>query len=385
MILSSRVLNFSEVFEIMQSRIIPLPLPSPDREFYNRVIQSGFARFPEREKNFKIYKSSARGPELNYLPVKMDIENVSRCNFRCTMCQVSDWPKMTRAADMRFEDFETLLLSQYGLVEIKIQGMGEPLLAADSFFKMIRLARARDLWVRTTTNASLLHIKENYKELVDSDVCETQVSIDGASAETYEAIRRNASFDRMVENVQLLNNYAESRNMLRTRMWVVLQKANIHEVELFPKLAAELGFNRLTISLDLNDWGSNRWKAQNDLVDVQNVFDLNRALSLVETSRKLGVELTYWYIDRKYSPKSPESLCPWPFERLYIGSDMRTVPCCMIANPDVYELGDATALSTVWNSEKIKDFRLAHLTGKIPSVCQSCYEGRDNIEIVADV
>jgi hypothetical protein len=30
---------------------------------------------------------------VDYYPIKLDIENVSRCNFRCTMCAVSDWPQ----------------------------------------------------------------------------------------------------------------------------------------------------------------------------------------------------------------------------------------------------------------------------------------------------
>jgi len=66
------------------------------------------------------------GADVDYLPVRIDVENVSRCNFHCTMCQVSDWPHQQRAADMSVDDFKTLLDEQYGVVEIKLQGMGEP-------------------------------------------------------------------------------------------------------------------------------------------------------------------------------------------------------------------------------------------------------------------
>ena len=45
----------------------------------------------------------------------------------------------------------------------------------DVFFEMIQYARARQIWVRTTTNASLLHAKDNYRKLVDSGVNEIQI------------------------------------------------------------------------------------------------------------------------------------------------------------------------------------------------------------------
>lgn len=359
-------------------RTYSLPMPAPDRAFYDAVLQAGFDRFPERRANFERYKASLRGETLDYLPIKLDIENVSRCNYRCTMCQVSDWTKMTRAADMSFDDFKSVIDSQIGLVEIKLQGMGEPLLSAAPYFKMIRYARSHDLWVRSTTNGSLLHLKDNYKKLIDSDVCEIQISIDGATPPTYEAIRRGGKFKRVALNCEKINAYARDAGRHRTRMWVVAQKANFHEMALFPELAARLGFARLTLSLDLNDWGQDRWRKSNDLVDVQRSFAPAMAQTLVEKGRALGVEVSFWFIDKKYDVRDATKLCPWPFERAYISSDMRVVPCCMVANPEIKDLGDARTLSAVWNGEAMRAFRRAHIDGRIPDFCRSCYIARQS-------
>lgn len=358
----------------MINREAQLPLPGADKALWDGTMQAGFEAYPERLANWTRYKAAKRSERPDYLPVKMDIENVSRCNYHCTMCQVSDWPKYTRARDMELAEFIRLLDEQTGLVEIKLQGMGEPLLAAEPFFAMVREARRRHLWVRSTTNGSLLHIKDNYRHLIDSDICEVQVSIDGASAETYEAIRRGGKFDRLKENCKLLNGYAREVGKHRTRMWAVVQKTNFDELEAFPALAEELGFARLTLSLDLNDWGQDRWREVNDQVDMQRAFGVERARALVEDGRKRGVEVTFWFIDEKYDRHDHAKLCAWPFERLYIGSDMRVVPCCMIANPDIFQLGDATELTKVWNSDVMAGFRRAHLTGDIPDVCRFCYK-----------
>ena len=353
-----------------------LPMPKPDPVLYEAVIGEGFRRFPQRKENWDLYQRSQRGERLDYLPIKLDIENVSRCNFRCTMCQVSDWPKMQRAADMSLADFRALLDGQPGLTEIKLQGMGEPLLAAEPYFGMIRHARSRSLWVRSTTNASLLHLKDNYKKLVDTDICELQVSIDGATAPTYEAIRRGGKFKRVAANCEKLNAYARADGRHRTRMWVVVQKGNFHEIDQFPELAARLGFARLTLSLDLNDWGQDRWRQTNDQVDMHRSFDLAQARAMVERGRALGVDVSFWFIDEKYDVRDKTKLCPWPFERAYISSDMRVVPCCMISNPEISDLGDARELTAVWNSDTMRDFRRAHLEGRIPKICKSCYKAK---------
>jgi pyrroloquinoline quinone biosynthesis protein E len=243
---------------------------------------------------------------------------------------------------------------------------------------MIEYARARHIWVRSTTNASLLHLRGNYNRVIDADICELQVSIDGATEETYEKIRVGGKFKTIAKNCIALNQYGRDMDRKRTRMWVVVQKDNAHELELFPALAAELGFERLSYSLDLNDWGQDKWREVNDQVDVHRTLDRRALEALVPLGQRHGVDVTFWFIDDKYDTSDPASLCPWPFERGYVSSDMRFVPCCMIANPDVLELGDARDLTGVWNNNKMAAFRRSHLRGQIPQVCRSCYKSPES-------
>lgn len=350
-----------------------LPMPQRDEELYQSELEKGFSLFPNRKRNYDLFAIAEPAERLEHLPVTLDIENVSRCNFRCTMCQVSTWPKQKRAEDMSLGDFKALLDEQIGLVEIKLQGMGEPLLNADTYFEMIRYARERHIWVRSTNNGSLLHLKDNYKRLIDSDICEAQISVDGASKETFEKIRAGGKFDIVTRNCQLLNGYAKDVGKHRTRMWVVVQENNFHELEMFPKFASDLGFSRLTLSLDLSSWGQEYWKNQNDAADVSLKFDTARGQSIVEASRALGVETTFWFIDEKFVPGQADKLCPWPFSRSYISSDMRVVPCCMVANPEAAEFGDARQFSDAWNGPEMQVFRQQHLSGDLPDYCRDCY------------
>src|SRR5262249_27360718 len=89
---------------------LPVPDPTPDLETYLRERELCLSLSPQRRANYERYlRSDRRSAVVDYLPVRLDIENVSRCNFRCTMCQVSDWPKSTRAADMTLDDYKKLI------------------------------------------------------------------------------------------------------------------------------------------------------------------------------------------------------------------------------------------------------------------------------------
>ncbi len=136
-------------------------------------------------RSYVLTKDMGRRGTIGYLPIKLDVENCSRCNFACTMCAVSKWKHGKRAEDMSLEDFKKIIDEQYGLVEIKLNGLGEALMQGDDYFEMIRYARSKRIWVRMTTNASLLHLRDNYKKLIDSGVNEVDISIDGADQKTF--------------------------------------------------------------------------------------------------------------------------------------------------------------------------------------------------------
>jgi MoaA/NifB/PqqE/SkfB family radical SAM enzyme len=351
-----------------------LPVPRPDPEAYERNLGLALARSPLVRENYERLQRASRDDAVEHLPTKLDFENVSRCNFRCAMCQVSHWDSGRRAADMRFEDFARIIDELGTLVEIKLQGVGEPLLGGDAYFRMIRYARQHHIWVRTTTNASLLHLRDYARQLVDSGVNEVQVSLDGASREVFETIREGGNFAVVTSNCALLNGLCNERNLLLTRMWVVVQQLNLAEMTSLVELGSRLGFRRITFALDLHGWGQDHVAAANQDLTVSDGEVLSQAFEALERGRQLGVEVSYWRNNTKYDVTQPSRLCPWPFERAFVSSDLRIVPCCMIGNPEVIDLGSALDFATTWNSEPYRAFRRAHLEGKLPGACKGCYE-----------
>jgi len=358
--------------ETSRSPLLHLQPPKPDQFAYRLMLYRGFVRYPERLKNYLVATGEAHAPNRSFLPTIIDVEPVSRCNFRCIMCTVSDWPKGQRAEDLTVAEFEDLLDKLPSVMEMKLQGMGEPLLHRD-FFTMAELAVDRCIWVRSTVNGSLLKANENYRRLIDSGIGEVQTSFDGASKEVFETIRRGSNFDLVVRNLTLLNDYANQQDRPYTRMWVVLQKHNRHQVFDFVELARQMGFRRLTYSVGLVDWGQEKWHDSNDQLQA-NQLNAEEHEQLIELAGQYSIDISCWDSKAKYTTGPMGTLCPAVFNRASITSDSRLVPCSMLSDPRIADLGDAKEFQNNWNGSAYQEFRQAHLSGEIPEYCRGCYK-----------
>ena len=141
-----------------------------------------------------------------------------------------------------------------------------------------------------------------------------------------------------------------------------------------------MGFRRVTFSLATSDWGQERWEKANKGLSETGNFSSIEEERMSEMGRQSGIEITKWFQNDRYSTLSTETMCPWIFNRPYITSDLRVVPCSIIANPDVTDLGDARDLAAVWFGKEYLYFRQAHLSGALPDVCRSCYGRQESTE-----
>jgi len=338
--------------------------PKPSEE-YNYIINKGLELYPERNDNYAKYKASVKNGKIDYLPIKMDIEPTSLCNLKCHMCIVST--QGYKGNNLAFNDYKNIIDEQIGIFELKIQGLGEPFLNKD-FYKMVKYASDKYIWTRSTTNATLLHENENYKKIIDANIGELQISIDGVKKSTYERIRINSNFDKVCSNSILINNYQKEQDVLKTRMWTLLQKDNYEDLFEFPEFAKKLGFDRLTISIDTHGWGDDEWSRINAAKRVHlTQKDIDKLLKI---ANNIDLDLTFWDISAKYTQ---DNVCSWPFSRCMISANLKVVPCCMISDPKIYTFGENQYFKQIWFEDYTK-FRQKHLNNNIPSICKFCYE-----------
>ena len=134
--------------------------------------------------------------KLNYLPITMDVEPTTGCNFRCTMCQVSS-PDF-KANNMELSTFIKFINDNKQLIKIKLQGMGEPLVNKN-IYEMIKIAKQNGIATEIICNGSMLN-KKNISKLLKNSLAKLTISIDGASKQVFESIRVKSNFEEVISN-----------------------------------------------------------------------------------------------------------------------------------------------------------------------------------------
>ncbi|MCK7499859.1 MAG: radical SAM protein [Comamonadaceae bacterium] len=134
------------------------------------------------------------------LPRFAQIEPVGRCNLQCRMCTVNH--RGDAVAELPLERYVAWLDEMPQLAELHLQGLGEPMLHP-RFFEMVEIAVARGIRVSANTNLTLL-THERARRCAASGLAELSVSLDGASAPVYEAVRHGASFEKVLRNLDRL-------------------------------------------------------------------------------------------------------------------------------------------------------------------------------------
>src|SRR4051812_43096811 len=156
------------------------------------------------------------------------------------MCSIQfrqDGPPHGPPAFMDLAAFTRLIDGFGSLEELHLQGLGEPMMHP-RFFEMV--AYAADKGIRVTTNSNLTLLNARRAELaIRSGLDRLHVSLDGATAATYERIRKRAHFDRVERNIQLL---LEARARLGSdwphlSMVMVIMRQNLHELPDLVRLA----------------------------------------------------------------------------------------------------------------------------------------------------
>src|SRR5687768_6430866 len=182
------------------------------------------------------------------LPRSVQVEVTGSCNLACAMCLVSYRPRIGRKTGaMCFHTFRSLVDALPELRRVTLQGLGEPLLAPD-LERMVAYASARGAEVGFNTNGMLL-TRDRARRLVEGGLGWLHVSLDGATAETYESIRAGTDFERVCANVAGLleqRRAAGSESPLVSLVFVAMRR-NVAELPALVRLAHELGVQRVFV------------------------------------------------------------------------------------------------------------------------------------------
>jgi MoaA/NifB/PqqE/SkfB family radical SAM enzyme len=211
---------------------------------------------------------------------------------------------------------------------------------------MIRLARAKGISVRLSSNLSMALSDEYIEALVQSGLDTLVVSLDGASAETYQHYRRRGSFERVCENMRRIQ--AAKKRLKQSTPVIVCQflvfRHNEHEIAAIRSAYREWGADQLVIE-----------GAQMPAVG-------NRAGSAFEPS--IYPEYNIYHADHPYQREARRQMrsgqvCSWLYGGLVLNPNGKVSPCC--ASPaETDDFGDyeiGRGLWGVWNNARFRAAR----------------------------
>ena len=329
--------------------------------------------------------SSVPVPVIRHLQVEV----AGACNLRCRMCLVRYRPALDRrTALFPLDRFVALLDEAPELERVTLQGLGEPLLHPD-LTAMVATCAARGIRVGFNTNGTLLTARR-IDALLRAGLDWLHVSVDGASARTFESIRDGARFDRVIRNLRRVVTARAALDAKRPALQLntVLMRANLPELVDLVRLAADVGVDRMWVQALSHDFGDT---TQDDeaYVAIRNHSAAQAVWShpglvppALDEARRMASELG---LDLRLPEQGPEPHaaallgtddlpCDWPWTGAYITHRGVVQPCCMVMGDDRVVLGDltTTSLSDIWRDEPYRRFRASLLTPCPPTVCQGC-------------
>lgn len=196
-------------------------------------------------------------PKMEISPKTFAVAYDYTCNLKCVTCR-KDF-RTAKDEDARICQHYADMVTRDVLPDCEflvMAGDGEVLLSP-SYRALYTSPAVRHLkWLRLLTNGTLF-TPEKWKELrahTGAKILMT-VSIDAATKETYESIRRGGHFNQLKRNMEFAASLRKSGELSYLRFNFVVQRKNYQEMIPFTKWGLELGIDEVFFTKILN-WGT---------------------------------------------------------------------------------------------------------------------------------
>ena len=188
-------------------------------------------------------------------PLEVILDTTERCNLKCKMCYFSAVDRLqflpfdrqlSRNGMMPLETFSKVAADLFPRARRVALGCAAEPLVHPKFIDIVREAGSYgvpDLWFPT----NLLPLTPAKAEAIcEAGVNTVGVSMDGTSAETYEAIRVGGKFDRLMRSLDLLNDVRRGA-ATGLRLIFVWMRTNRGDLADLPRFAEEVGASELDV------------------------------------------------------------------------------------------------------------------------------------------
>ena len=318
---------------------------------------------PKRFKKRLVQKSNMAVKYASYelgleaaptFPDRVYLESTNVCNLDCIMCPTGmhidtrpkgylDWDLFTAVVDEIAPWAEAVVLHSWG----------EPLLHK-RIYDMIEYAKAKGLWVETSTNATRL-TEEAARKILAAGLDRIYLSMDGLTKETYEKVRVKGKFEEVLGNIE---RFLDLKHELGSPIEADIQIVRLSETD-----AEVADFIR-------------RWKSSR--ADVINIKELDTWGGQIDGMAGLAVD-----DDTEHTPDAVAEIngpgrlpCPNLWYHCHIHWDGVLVSCSRDYDA-VTPLGNVKngGVLKTWHGARMRQMRQWHLDGNFcAEQCVNCTE-----------
>ncbi len=311
---------------------------------------------------------SKRFPSVAISPRSIQIECTTRCNLKCTFCELTYWNE--KPADVTLERVQKMVAHLPKLKRVDLTGIGEGLMNRE-FMPIVEFLKSRGIYIMMNDNFTLM-TEKTARRVVELGIDHIYLSLDGATKQTYESIRVNANFEKVVANAKRL--LAIKREMGRktpeVKINCVVCLSNYHELPAMVELAREIGIEMITfVNVVTFD---NTAGLDTDAVRREVSANLDEAF---RRARKLGI-----LVKLELFEKLPVQQCDFPWRRNFVTYTGHVHPCCYTTQSGDRQAQNGRSIGNLleqsfaqlWKGARHTALRRKMKQGILPSECEHC-------------
>jgi len=312
-------------------------------------------------------RSQPSVPEPKRTWQMLQVEPALTCNLACVMCP---WRGETGRSDgsglMDQRVWAAVKPWLHQAEMIDFTGGGEPLMQP-GLHGWIRDAVDAGCRAGFLTNGTLL-TPDSARQLVDAGLDWIGFSLDGATADVYEAIRPGADFKRVCGSIAGISRLKQGR-CPQIILNFVMMTVNVHQLSDLVRLAADLGVDRINFkqcdvirAVNRKDLGLFGQRREKQIITLEK--QVKKARRLAE---RLGVETTAFSFYPDELPVCGQD----PVHSLFVARDGSVAPCINTAYGGASRFFEKPVilprlvfgrlpeqdLMAIWQSERCVSFR----------------------------
>jgi MoaA/NifB/PqqE/SkfB family radical SAM enzyme len=257
----------------------------------------------------------------------LQVEAAFACNLHCVMCP---WREMAKDAVnnglMTREIWDAIRPYLPRAQSVDFTGGGEPLLQP-RLDRWIGEAKAAGCETGFLSNGLLLGT-EKLKKILEAGIDWICISMDGASAETYNKIRVGSDFERVCRNVAGIARLRSGKRP-KTMINFVLMDLNQHQTEEIVRLAGRLGVDQ--VNFKQCDVVRAEAGKGHGLFAPEETGEIRRLKKSLEKARRLAKKSGIKTTAAPFTPRELPVCDQDPRDSLFIGYDGSVAPCISLA------------------------------------------------------